>query len=87
MSSVVGSVREPMLLDRLFRGPRRPPGRRGRGHGSPFPVLDYDAAIEAAVAELQQGPAVLVAKGGEMLGILTRADLLEFLAHRRAAGT
>ena len=54
---------------------------------APFPVLDYDAAIEAAVAELQQGPAVLVAKGGEMLGILTRADLLEFLAHRRAAGT
>jgi cystathionine beta-synthase len=87
VSSVVGSVREPMLLDRLFRDPDALQADVAEVMAPPFPVLDYDAAIEAAVAELQQGPAVLVAKGGEMLGILTRADLLEFLAHRRAAGT
>jgi cystathionine beta-synthase len=87
VSSVVGSVREPMLLDRLFRDPDALQADVAEVMAPPFPVLDYDAAIEAAVAELQQGPAVLVTKGGEMLGILTRADLLEFLAHRRAAGT
>jgi predicted transcriptional regulator len=38
-----------------------------------------------AFAELQTGPAVIVAKMGEALGILTRADLLEFLAHRERA--
>jgi cystathionine beta-synthase len=87
VSSVVGSVREPMLLDRLFRDPDALQADVAEVMAPPFPVLDFDAAIEAAVAELQQGPAVLVTKGGEMLGILTRADLLEFLAHRRAAGT
>jgi cystathionine beta-synthase len=87
VSSVVGSVREPMLLDRLFRDPDALQADVAEVMAPPFPILDFDAAIEAAVSELQQGPAVMVTKGGEMLGILTRADLLEFLAHRRAAGT
>jgi predicted transcriptional regulator len=28
---------------------------------------------------------VLVAKAGQVLGVLTRSDLLDFLAHRRQA--
>ncbi len=87
VSSFVGSVREPTLLDRLFRDPDALQADVAEVMAPPFPVLEFDAAIETAFAELQQGPAVLVTKGGEMLGILTRSDLLEFLAHRRAAGT
>jgi len=37
--------------------------------------------LETAFAELQHSSAVIVAKHGEALGILTRSDLLEFLAH------
>jgi predicted transcriptional regulator len=33
--------------------------------------------------ELERASAVLVAKTGQVLGVLTRSDLLDFLAHRR----
>jgi predicted transcriptional regulator len=45
-------------------------------------MVEFDAPMEVAFGELQQGPAVIVAKRGEALGVLTRSDLLEFLAHR-----
>jgi predicted transcriptional regulator len=41
------------------------------------------AEAELAVTDAEGGPAVLVAKAGQVLGVLTRSDLLEFLAHRR----
>jgi predicted transcriptional regulator len=45
-------------------------------------MVEYDDPLEMAFTELQHAPAVVVAKRGEALGILTRSDLLEFLAHR-----
>jgi predicted transcriptional regulator len=46
-------------------------------------MVEFDQPIEVAFAELQREPAVLVAKAGQVLGVLTRSDLLEFLAHRQ----
>jgi cystathionine beta-synthase len=86
VSAFVGSVRERTLLDRIFRDPDALQAGVAEVMGPPFPMVEYDDPVEVAFSELQQGPAVLVAKGGEALGILTRADLLEFLAHRRQAG-
>jgi len=51
--------------------------------GPPIPMVEFDQPIEVAFAELQREPAVLVAKAGQVLGVLTRSDLLEFLAHRQ----
>jgi cystathionine beta-synthase len=82
VSSVVGSVRERTVLDRLFRDPDSLQADVAEVMAPPFPMVEFDDPIEVAFGELQQGPAVIVAKSGEMLGILTRADLLEFLAHR-----
>ena len=48
-----------------------------------MPLVEFDEPIEVAFGELQHGPAVLVAKAGQVLGVLTRSDLLEFLAHRQ----
>jgi predicted transcriptional regulator len=45
-------------------------------------MVGSDDPIELAVAELQREPAVLVEEGGTALGVLTRSDLLEFLARR-----
>ena len=45
----------------------------------------HDAPIDAAYEELQRVPAILVAKGDRAMGILTRSDLLEYLAHRQRA--
>jgi cystathionine beta-synthase len=86
VSAFVGSVRERTLLDRIFRDPDALQADVAEVMGPPFPMVEYDDPVEVAFSELQHGPAVLVAKSGEALGILTRADLLEFLAHRRQAG-
>jgi predicted transcriptional regulator len=46
-------------------------------------MVEWSDPVESAFAELENGPAVLVAKQGQVLGVLTRSDLLDFLAHRR----
>jgi predicted transcriptional regulator len=51
----------------------------------PISMVEWDDPVESAFAELEHGPAVLVAKAGQVLGVLTRSDLLDFLAHRRQA--
>ena len=78
---MVGSIRERTLLDRIFRDPDSLQADVAEVMAAPFPMVEYDDPVELAFSELQQSSAVLVAKNGEALGILTRSDLLEFLAH------
>jgi predicted transcriptional regulator len=47
--------------------------------------VERDASVDETFAELERAPAVLVSAGGNVLGVLTRSDLLDFLAHRRQA--
>ena len=82
VSSFVGSIRERTLLDRIFRDPDALQADVAEVMAPPFPMVEHDAPLEMAFAELQHAPAVIVAKEGEALGILTRSDLLEYLAHR-----
>jgi cystathionine beta-synthase len=82
VSAFVGSIRERTLLDRIFRDPDSLQADVAEVMAAPFPMVEFDEPLEVAFAELQHAPAVLVAKQGEALGILTRADLLEYLAHR-----
>jgi len=51
--------------------------------GPPIPMVEFDDPVEVAFTTLQHDPAVLVAKEGQVLGVLTRSDLLEHLAHRQ----
>jgi cystathionine beta-synthase len=83
VSSLVGSVREGTLLDRLFRDPDSLQSDVAEVMAPPFPMVEFDQPVETAFGELQGSPAVVVTKAGEALGVLTRSDLLEFLAHRR----
>ena len=85
VSSFVGSIRETTLLDRIFRDPDSLQADVAEVMAPPFPMVEFDSPLDVAFAELQVSPAVIVSKHGEALGILTRADLLEFLAHRRQA--
>lgn len=82
ISQVVGSIRERALLDRLFRDPDALQADVAEVMGPPFPMVEADDPIEVAFAELQREPAVLVTRAGRALGVLTRSDLLEYLAHR-----
>jgi predicted transcriptional regulator len=51
----------------------------------PIPFVEWDEPIESAFEQLEHAPAVLVSKAGQVLGVLTRSDLLDYLAHRRQA--
>ncbi|HZA26846.1 MAG TPA: cystathionine beta-synthase [Actinomycetota bacterium] len=87
VSSLVGSIRERTLLDRIFRDPDSLQGDVAEVMGPPLPLVETNDLIEVAFERLQSGPAVVVTKDGRALGVLTRSDLLEFLAHRERAGS
>ncbi len=82
VAQVVGAIQERALLDRIFRDPDALQADVAEVMGPPLPMVEADDPIEVAFAELQREPAVLVTHAGRALGVLTRSDLLEFLAHR-----
>ncbi len=79
----VGSIRDRELLDRIFRDPDALQADVAEVMAAPIAMVEFDDPIEAAFGELEHGPAVLVTKTGQVLGVLTRSDLLDFLAHRQ----
>jgi cystathionine beta-synthase len=85
VTQVVGSIRENALLDRLFRDPDALQADVAEVMGPPVGLVEHDQPVDLAFEALQHTPAVLVVKGGQVLGVLTRSDLLEFLAHRKTA--
>ena len=83
VTAFVGSIQERGLLDRIFRDPDALQSDVAEVMGPPHPMVEVEDPVEVAFESLQSSPAVLVAKGGHVLGVLTRTDLLEFLAHRQ----
>jgi cystathionine beta-synthase len=85
LTDVVGSLQERGLLDRVFRNADALNEDVAVAMQPPLPAVDADASIDE-VYEGLSGPnaAVVVASGGRPTGILTRSDLLEFLAARRS---
>ena len=84
VTALVGSIQERDLLDRIFRDPDALQADVAEVMGPPLPLVEGDDPIEVAFDRLQSAPAVVVSQDGRTLGVLTRSDLLEFLAHRRA---
>jgi cystathionine beta-synthase len=85
VAGVVGSIRDRELLERVFRDPDALQADVASVMAPPIPVVEWDASVDDAFTELERASAVLVAKAGQILGVLTRSDLLDFLAHRRQA--
>jgi len=83
VSQFVGSIRDRELLDRIFRDPDALQADVAEVMAPPIPMVEFDDPVESAFAEMEHGPAVLVTKAGQVLGVLTRSDLLDFLAHRQ----
>jgi len=83
VAQFVGSIRDRELLDRIFRDPDALQADVAEVMAPPIAMVEFDDPIEAAFGEMEHGPAVLVTKAGQVLGVLTRSDLLDFLAHRR----
>jgi cystathionine beta-synthase len=83
VSQFVGSIRDRELLERVFRDPDALQSDVAEAMGPPIPMVEWDEPVEMAFAELERTPALVVTKSGQALGVLTRSDLLEFLARQR----
>jgi cystathionine beta-synthase len=85
LADVVGSIRERGLLDRVFRSQDALAEEVAAAMEPPLPAVEIDESVDTVFADLSAGnPAVVVARSGKPVGVLTRADLLEYLAHGRA---
>jgi cystathionine beta-synthase len=84
VTDIVGSVQEKTMLDRVFREPALVDERVERVMEAPFPVVQATDDIERLYQELSGGaPALLAARDDRPVSIITKADLLEFVAHQR----
>jgi cystathionine beta-synthase len=83
VSQFVGSIRDRELLERVFRDPDALQADVAEVMAPPIPTVERTASVDDAFAELERAPAVLVIADGAAIGVLTRSDLLDFLAHRR----
>ena len=81
---IVGSLQERTLLDRIYRDPGVVNEAVAVAMDPPFRVVAAAAPVEEAFQALLAGdPAVVVVDGATPIGLVTRADLLEFVAHPR----
>jgi len=82
---VVGSIQERSLLDRVYRDPGLIETTVGAAMDGPFPTIPAGGHIDEAFNALLAGATALVVMDAEQpVGIITRLDLLEFMAHTRA---
>ena len=77
---VVGSVSERELLDLLFAGTAALSDAVREHMLPPFPLVGSGESIQTARTALQERDAIMVVDDGKPVGVLTRADLLAFLA-------
>ncbi len=81
IGEVAGSVSERELLERLFEGTAGLADPVQKHMAPPLPLIGSGEGIEAVRAALQGGDALMVVDDGRPVGVLTRHDLLGFLAH------
>jgi cystathionine beta-synthase len=82
---LVGSISEKGLLERAFRDPTVVERTVGEVMDAPLPLVDASATLDDAFALLSSGTSAVVAVRGERAaGVVTKLDLLEYLAHHAA---
>ncbi|MBV8714851.1 MAG: cystathionine beta-synthase [Chloroflexi bacterium] len=79
---MVGSIQERTLLDRVYRDPSLVDSAVGAAMDPPFPTIPRGADIDEAFDVLLGGgaPALVVLDHERPVGMLTKLDLLEFVA-------
>ena len=84
-ADIIGSIRERGLLERIFVNQEAVNDDVAAAMEPPLPSVDVDESVDTVYADLSGGsPAVVVIRDGRPLGVVSRADLLEYLAHRRS---
>jgi cystathionine beta-synthase len=83
LADVIGSLQDRALLDRVFKNADALHEDVAAAMQGPLATVEADASVDEIVTALTGGTnAVVVAEDGKPVGVVTRSDLLEYLAHR-----
>jgi len=83
IEGIVGAISERSLLERAYHDPSIVERTVGEAMERPLPTIATSAALDEAFQLLSKGaPALVAVSGGRPAGIVSKLDLLEFLAHR-----
>ncbi|MCX8196702.1 MAG: CBS domain-containing protein [Candidatus Micrarchaeota archaeon] len=74
---IVGSISEQGIIRRISLGQDLSHAKVADALDEAFPVVLYDSPISSFLSLLQYYPAVLVSRQGEIVGIITKADILK----------
>jgi cystathionine beta-synthase len=84
LADVIGSLQDRALLERVFTNPDVLHEDVATAMQPPLGAVEATATLDDVFATLSGGAnAIVVARDGKPVGVLTRSDLLEFLAHQR----
>jgi len=81
-AEVVGSVVERDLLAALFAGKATPEDPLEAHMSPPLPMIGAGEPLGAAMGALEKADAAVVLDDGKPQGVITRQDVLAFLANR-----
>jgi cystathionine beta-synthase len=83
LADVVGSLQERGLLDLVFRNPDALNEEVAAAMQPPLAAVEAEESLDEVFSALSGGSqAVVVATSGKPTGMLTRSDLLEYLARK-----
>jgi cystathionine beta-synthase len=84
LADVVGSLQDRDLLDRVFKNPDALHEDVATAMQPPLATIDVGDSLDEVFPTLTgRMNAVVVAQAGRPVGMITRSDLLEYLAHQR----
>jgi cystathionine beta-synthase len=85
LADVIGSIQERSLLERVLRNPDTLNEEVAAAMDPPLRAVEMREPVDTVFTDLEAGnSAVIVASAGRPVGVLSRADLLEYLAHNGA---
>jgi cystathionine beta-synthase len=88
LADVIGSLQDRDLLDRVFKNADALHEDVASAMQPPLAAVEGDQTLDEVFATLTgRTNAVVVAHRGKPVGVLTRSDLLEYLAHQRGNST
>jgi cystathionine beta-synthase len=83
LADVIGSLQDRALLDRVFKNADALHDDVASAMQGPLATVEADASVDEIVTALTGGTnAVVVTDRGSPVGVVTRSDLLDYLAHR-----
>jgi cystathionine beta-synthase len=84
LADFIGSLQDRALLDRIFRNPDALHEEVASAMEPPLAAVEITQSLDQVFSTLTgRTNAVVVARDGRPVGVLTRSDLLEYLAHTR----